>query len=242
VSQLQQSSVRNKLLRTLTPEDFGRLAPHLEPIRLDLRDILFEAGQPIAHVVFPEQGNASLLADTEEGRFEVGVIGPEGLVGVPVVLGLETSPHTALVQGAGTGLRMPPERLRRALDESTSFRRVMLRFVHAFMTQITETAHANAGFPIEARLARWLLMSHDRLDGDELPLTHEFLSMMLGTRRPGVTLAVQSLEGNRLIRATRGRVQVLDRAGLERLAGDAYGLAVAEYGRAMQMSLRVGEA
>jgi CRP-like cAMP-binding protein len=242
VSQLQQSSVRNKLLRALTPEDFKSLAPHLEPIRLDLRALLFEAGQVIPYVVFPERGNASFLANTEEGRFEVGVVGPEGVIGVPVVLGIDTSPHTAMVQGAGEGLSLAPEILRSALDGSPSLRSVLLRYVHVFLTQISETAHANAGFPIEARLARWVLMSHDRVGQDELPLTHEFLSMMLGTRRPGVTLAVQNLEGSRLIKATRGRIRVLDREGLQLLAGDAYGLAEAEYERAFTTPLRSGAA
>ena len=239
MSQLQQSSTRNKLLRALTPEDFGLLRPHLKPLRLELRDILFEAGQPIPRAIFPEQGNVSLLADSEEGRFEVGLIGPEGFVGVPVVLGIDASPHTALVQGAGEGLRIAPDRLREAADQSASLRAVLLRYVHAFMTQVAQTAHANAGYPIEARLARWVLLTHDRIGQDELPLTHEFLSMMLGTGRPGVTLAVQSLEGNRLIRNTRGRIMVLDRAGLEALAGDAYGLAEAEYNKALRMPLRV---
>jgi CRP-like cAMP-binding protein len=230
------------VLGALAPEDFSLLQPHLEPMTLTLRDVPFGAGQAIRHVIFPEQGTVSLVADTNEGRFEVGMVGPEGIVGVPVLLGLDTSPHMALVQGAGTALRMPTEPLRRLMDESLSLRHVLLRFVHAFLAQVAETAHANAGFPIEARLARWLLMSHDRRGADELPLTHEFLSMMLGTRRPGVTLAVQNLEGGLLIRATRGRITVLDRSGLEALAGDAYGMAVAEYARAVGVPLRVGEA
>lgn len=239
--QLQRSSIRNKLIRALTPEDFLLLQPHLEPIRLDLRAILFEAGQPIPLVIFPDRGTVSLLANTEEGRFEVGVVGPEGFVGVPVALGIDTSPHTSMVQGSGEGLALPPEPLRAALDRSPSLRGVLLRYVHTLMTQIAETAHANAGFPIEARLARWVLISHDRIGHDELPLTHEFMALMLGTRRPGVTLAVQNLEGSRLIKATRGRITVLDRAGLELLAGDAYGLAVAEYARAFGVPLRVSD-
>src|SRR5215207_5826972 len=201
MAHLQQAAVRNRLLATLTPDDFDLLQPDLEPVPLDLRHWLIEAGEPIQHVTFPEQGIVSILADTTEGRIEVGMIGPEGMAGLPVVLGIERSPHSYLVQAEGEALRIPAQNLRTAMRHSPSLHAGLLRYAHALMVQTAETAYANAGFTIEARLARWILMTDDRLDCDELPLTHDFLSMMLGVCRPGVTLAVQSLEGNRLIRA-----------------------------------------
>src|SRR5215204_1458695 len=231
--QLQQASVRNRLLSGLTPEDFGLLQPHLEPVPLDLRQWVIEAGEPIQRVYFPEQGIVSILADTSEGRIEVGLIGPEGMAGLPVVLGIDRSPHGYMVQAAGEALRIAAHDLRAAIQQSPSLHAGFLRYAHALMVQTAQTAYANAGFTMEARLARWILMTDDRLERDELPLTHDFLSMMLGVRRPGVTLAVQSLEGNRMIRAARGRIMVLDRTGLEGVADSAYGASEAEYARVM---------
>jgi|tagenome__1003787_1003787.scaffolds.fasta_scaffold20799309_2 CRP-like cAMP-binding protein len=231
--QLQQAVVRNRLLSGVSPENFGLLQPHLEPVALDLRQWLIEAGEPIQHVYFPEHGIVSIIADTSEGRIEVGLIGPEGMAGLPVVLGIDRSPHGYMVQAAGEALRIPAQDLRAALQHSPSLHAGFLRYAHALMVQTAETAYANAGFTIEARLSRWILMTDDRLNRDELPLTHDFLSMMLGVRRPGVTIAVQSLEGNRLIRAARGRITVLDRTGLEGVADSAYGASEAEYARVM---------
>jgi CRP-like cAMP-binding protein len=236
--QQQQAPVRNQLLLGLSPDDFGLLQPHLRPVDLDLRRILIEAGGPIPHVTFPDGGIVSCLADTAEGRIEVGLVGSEGLVGLPAVLGIDRSPHSYLVQLAGDGHSIAPGDLRARMAESPSLQARLLRYAHVFMVQTSQTAYANAGFTIEARLARWILMTHDRTEGEELLLTHDFLSMMLGVRRPGVTVALQVLEGNRLIRATRGRVVVLDRAGLEDVADDAYGLAEAEYASALSQPMR----
>ena len=229
----QQASVRNRLLSALNPDDFGLLQPDLEPVALDLRQWVIEAGQPIQHVYFPEQGIVSILADTSEGRIEVGLIGPEGMAGLPVVLGIDRSPHGYMVQAAGEALRITALDLRTALRHSPSLQARFLRYAHALMVQTAQTAYANAGFGIEARLARWILMTDDRLEREDLPLTHDFLSMMLGVRRPGVTIAVQKLEGNRLIRANGGRITVLDRTGLEEVADSAYGVSEAEYASVM---------
>jgi len=229
----QQASVRNRLLSALTPEDFDFLQPHLEAVPLNLRQWVIAAGAPIQHVTFPEHGIVSILADTAEGRIEIGIIGPEGMAGLPVVLEIECSPHGYMVQAEGEALRIPAQNLRTAMRHSPSLHAGFLRYAHALMVQTAQTAYANAGFTMEARLARWILMTDDRLERDELPLTHDFLSMMLGVRRPGVTLAIQALEGSGLIRAKRGGITVLDRAGLEAVANDAYGLAEAEYARVM---------
>src|SRR4051812_39320550 len=151
------------------------------------------------------------------------------MAGLPVVLGIDRSPHGYMVQAAGEALRIPAPDLRAALRQSPSLQAGLLRYAHALMVQTAETAYANAGFAIEARLARWILMTDDRLAREDLPLTHDFLSMMLGVRRPGVTIAVQTLEGGGLIRAKRRGITVLDRTGLEGVAGNAYGVSEAEY-------------
>ena len=229
----QQASVRNRLLSGLTPDEFWLLQSHLEAVPLDLRQWLIAAGALIQHVYFPEHGIVSVLADTSQGRIEVGLIGPEGMAGVPVVLGIDHSPHGYMVQAEGEALRIPAQDLRTALRHSPSLHAGLLRYAHALMVQTAETAYANAGFTMEARLARWILMTDDRLAREDLPLTHDFLSIMLGVRRPGVTIAVQNLESNRLIRAKRGGITVLDRTGLQEVAGDAYGLSEAEYASAM---------
>src|SRR5215210_374765 len=238
MSQLQQTAVRtivkrNQLLAALTSEDFDLLDPHFERVPLNFRDMLIEAKEPIQHVYFPERGIASILANTCEGRIEVGLIGREGMVGVPVVLGIDRSPHAYLIQATGEAQRITTPDLRAVIAESPSLNARLLRYVHAMMVQTAQTAYANASFNIEARLARWILMTHDRLESDELPLTHEFLSMMRGVRRPGVTVAVQTLEGSGLIRASRGRITVLDRAKLEEVADEAYGVSEAEYASIM---------
>lgn len=231
MSQLQQSSVRNRLLGRLKPEDFERLAPHLEAVLLTMRQFLVVPDQPIGHAVFFEEGLASLIADTREGRVEIGLVGPEGMVGVPLLLGTERTPHVAMVQADGTALRIAAAELVAALDASAALRGVLGRYVQSLIVQVGQTVYANADYNIEARLARWILMTQDRLRRDELPLTHDFLAMMLGVRRPGVTTALHILEGARLIQAKRGRVIVLDREGLTELAGDSYGPAEAEYER-----------
>src|SRR5215207_9924976 len=151
--QLQQAAVRNRLLSGIPPEGFGLLQPHLEPITLDLRQWLIEAGEPIQHVTFPEQGIVSILADTSQGRIEVGMIGPEGMAGLPVVLGIDRSPHGYLVQAAGEALRITAPDLQTALRHSLSLHARFLRYAHTLMVQIAQTAYANAGFGIEARLA-----------------------------------------------------------------------------------------
>lgn len=231
-----QKTTRNRILAALSPEDFGLLAPNLEAVRLELREFLAEANEPIRHVYFPERGIASVLASAEEGKIEVGIIGREGMVGVPVVLGTDRSPYGFLVQQDGEALRIAVQDLEAALAQSPTMMRMFSRYLYAFMVQVAQTAYANASFTIEARLARWILMTRDRSDSDELTLTHDFLAMMLGVRRPGVTVATHVLEGAQMIRANRGRITILDREKLQDLAHDSYGVAEAEYGRVMALA------
>jgi CRP-like cAMP-binding protein len=224
----------------MSPDDFALVQPHLEPVTFELRQHLFRAEEKITHVTFPEQGIASIVADTREGRFEVGMVGYEGLVGTPLILGVDRTPHTCMVQAPGEAFRVGAGELQTAMDESTMLRTLLLRFVHTFIVQVSQTAYANAGYSVDERLARWLLMTHDRLEHDDMPVTHEFMSIMLGTRRPGVTLAVQMLEGAGVIRATRGHIRIRDREKLEQLAGQSYGFAEREYSNIFQFPIRRG--
>ena len=222
---LTQIPVRNRLLVTLPPADFSLLEPQLERVPLPVGTSLVEPDTPIEHVYFLEEGITSVVATTPQGRrIEIGIIGPEGLTGMPVLLGMDRTPHACFVQMTGAGLRIRADDLRAATAASATLQQRLLRFVHAFTVQIGQTALANASHLIEERLARRLLMCHDRVDGDDLVTTHEFLSLMLGVRRSGVTEALQSLEDRGMISTRRGQVRVVDRAMLEAVAGDSYNL------------------
>ena len=225
--------VRNRLLAALAPDDFDLLSPNLERVRLLIGEVLIEAHQPIAHVVFPESGLVSTVADTDEGRIEVGLIGREGMSGVPVLLGTNQTPHVYLIQGVGEGLRIETQNLRDAIRTRPAIFRPLGLYTQSLIVQMGQTVYANATFNIEARLARWILMTQDRSDSDDLQLTHEFLATMLGVRRPGVTTATHALEGMGSIRNKRGRIEVLDREKLLELAGDSYQVAEKEYERLM---------
>lgn len=229
--QLQQSALRNRLLRALRADDYARLAPALEPVPIKLRETLMFPHQSISHAYFVEEGLCSLIARTTDGRLEIGTIGDDGLVGTPLILGTGQTPHSAIVQGEGTALRISAADLQAALEDSATLRGVLGRYVQSLIVQVAQTVHANADLNIEGRLARWILMIHDRLHTDEMPLTHEFLALMLGVRRPGVTTSVHILEGAGMIKAMRGRIRVLDREKLMEMAGDTYGPAEAEYER-----------
>jgi CRP-like cAMP-binding protein len=231
----QQSSIGNRLLASLSSEDFAALQPYLEPVPLAVRQVLIEPNMPIEHIYFPEAGMSSVTNNSSGGKIEVGVIGREGMVGLPVVLGIDQTPYEHFMQIAGHGWRMTARDLEQAMAQSSSLHRQLLRFAQASHVQVSETAFAYASSGVEARLARWLLMCHDRVDGDDIPLTHEFIAIMLGVRRPGVTVALHILEGMRVIKAKRGLIVVLDREKLEDLADDAYGLSEAEYTRLMGM-------
>ena len=224
--------IRNQLLSSLSVADFDVLKPGLKTFDLELRKVLEEPNKPIQHVYFPQSGIISVVAASPRQRqIEVGIIGREGMTGINVVLGDTRSPHSTYVQSAGQGLRIKATDLRRAMQESTSMRDRLLHFVEAFMIQTAYTAFANGQATISERLARWLLMAHDRLDGNELPLTHEFLALMLCVRRTGVTGALNVLESRGLVGAKRGIVIVLDRAGLKALADGLYGIPEAEHRR-----------
>ncbi len=229
---LSQSSVRNRLLAKLAPEDFHLLLPHLVPVTLNRGDVLVTPNEPIEHVTFLEAGVTSVVANTEGGRrIEIGLTGRDGLAGTPVLLGVDRTPHETFMQVGGAGLRIRTPDLQQALQQSPSIHNLLLRYVQVFTVQTSQTALSNGSHRIEERLARWLLMCHDRLDGDDLPLTHEFIAIMLAVRRAGVTEAINILERQGIIQAKRGNIVVLDRARLEEAAGDSYGVPEAEYRR-----------
>jgi CRP-like cAMP-binding protein len=235
MAHVEQSAVRNRLLKAMTADDFARLQPHLELVDLQSGQMLTMPNARTEHFHFMETGVASITSEGASGRVEVGIIGREGVVGAtPVLLGSDRVPYEHFIQMPGTGLRIDAEIVSTAVDESSSLRKLLLRYILTEIIQTRQTAFVNASHEIEARLARWLLMCHDRVDGDELLLKHEFLSMMLGVRRAGVSLAMQQLEGAGRIRAKRGRVTVLDRKLLEEMADSGYGMPEAEYARLIE--------
>ena len=226
-----ETPFRNRLLSVLSAADFALLRPHLHSTPLEVKQVLEEPNKPILQVYFPENGLTSIVAHADRHRTEVGLIGREGMSGLSIVIGNDRSPNETFVQAAGSGSRISADELRRAMGSSPTLQTCLLHYVQAFLVQTSHTALANGRAKLEERLARWLLMAHDRVEGDEFPLTHEFLALMLGVRRQGVTVALHFLEGAGLIRSTRGLVVVLDREGLEEAAAGFYGVPEAEYER-----------
>ena len=229
---LHQLSVRNVLLRTLPPADFALVAACLELISLSRGQVLDPGHDAATKVYFPETGVMSVIATTDDGRrIEVGLFGRDGMSNPHLLLGVDRSPHETVAQVAGEALWVSSEAFLKLTARSPAMTAPLLRYVQAFAVQTAHTALANGSYKIEERLARWLLMCHDRIDADEVGLTHESLAVMLGVRRSGVTLALHMLEGARLVRADRGRITVLNRGGLEAVAGDSYGVPETEYER-----------
>ncbi len=223
MSQTSPSFGRNRLLAALSSADLALLQPDLESVSLELRQVLETANEPITHSYFIDHGLASIVAGNgNQRRIEVGLVGFEGMTGLAVVLGNDRSPNENFMQVGGDGRRIRSDRLRVAMQESPSLQRALLNFANDFMNQISSTALSNGTSSIEERLARWLLMAHDRLEDDAIPLTHEFLSLMLGVRRAGVTVALNALERKGVIRLTRGQISVMDREGLKASANGAY--------------------
>ena len=211
----------NRLLARLSRADYRLLEPHLEAVDLPVRMVLAARNKRVENVYFPESGFASVVANGES-ELEIGMIGREGMTGVSVIMGDDTrAPHQTYMQVAGQGQRLSAEHLREAIGASGSLLKVLLLYAHSFMTQSTETALANGRHKIEERLSRWLLMAGDRV-GDEIPLTHEFLGVMLGVARPGVTLVLQELERRGWVSHRRGVVTILDRGGLIKNSNGAY--------------------
>ncbi|ARP68549.1 cyclic nucleotide-binding protein (plasmid) [Mesorhizobium sp. WSM1497] len=223
---------RNALLKRLSRADLDLLEPHLKRVVLPLRAPLETAKSLIEHVYFLESGIASVVAKIPKGRdTEVGLIGLEGMTGALLVLGGDRAAHDTYMQIAGDAFQVPASALSAAMLESTTLKALLLLYVQTLFIQTSYTALVNARSKLDERLARWLLMCQDRVRSDRFAITHEFMSVMLGVRRPGVTVAIQELEGRGLIRANRGEILIRDRDGLFQIADGTYSEPEHEYER-----------
>ena len=222
----------NAILNTLSESQLAQLLPRLKIVELELGHVLYEPEQTIDYVYFPTAGIISLLAAFEDGAtVEAGVIGTEGMLGTPVVLGAESTPHQALVQASGKAMRMTERGLTGEVENDGSLLKSMLRYTNVMFIQVAQTAACNGLHTIEQRLARWLLLTHDRVRRDEFILTQEFLSRMLGVRRAGVSVAANNLKQAGAIDYRRGNVVVVDRKRLEDTSCECYKAVKQEYDR-----------
>lgn len=227
----------NRLLAALPREDRERLLDRAEPVTLAFADILAEQGGPLPRVYFPTSSFISMITTVDErSSLEVGLAGREGMLGATLVLGIQSSPTHAVVQGAGTALRMEMTALADELECCATLRSVLMRYLYVTMEQLAQTAACTRFHQVEARLARWLLMTHDRAGSDTLDITHEFLAYMLGVRRVGITGAASALQRRELIHYRRGHVTITDRGGLERAACGCYAADNAAYERLMPVA------
>lgn len=228
----EHSPAGNFLLATLPPAVFRRLTAEGEPVFLALSETLSDAGDRIDHVYFPIDGFISLITAAQgRGQLEIGLVGHEGMLGVPLLLGVDVTPLRAMVQGAGRAWRVSAALLQRELAASAELRACLNRYLYVFLAQLMQTATCTRFHRIEARLARWLLMTSDRALSKQFHITHEFLALMLGVRRVGVTSAASALQRRQLIRYRRGDVSILDVRGLERAACACYAIDKGIYAR-----------
>lgn len=231
-TQSKDHARENHIVASLPPADYERLAPHLEQIELSHGQMLYETDGRIEHVYFPINMMTSLVSQLSDGSsVEVGVVGFEGMVGLPLVLGVDKSPHETMAQIPGAALQMKAEVLKAEFKRGGALHDSLLRYTQNQMLQTSQVAACNRLHTVEERLARWLLMSHDRVLRDRLPLTHEFLSMMLGIRRAGVTTAALALQADELIRYRRGSITIVDRLRLEDFACECYRIVKTEFDR-----------
>jgi len=216
--------IENQLLAALSADIYQRrLLPHLEKVSLTLRQALYDAGDPINDVYFPHQALLSLISKLKGGySVEVGMVGGEGMVSTSAFMGGDTMPYQIIVQGSGSAMKMPAAVLREEFNRGGPLQTSLLRYTQALHIQVSQTAACNRVHSVDERLARWLLMTHDRIKSDQMELTQEFLSTMLGMERSGVTIAAITLQEAGLIKYSRGKITVLDRAGLERASCECY--------------------
>jgi CRP-like cAMP-binding protein len=224
--------VSNRLLAVLPRQDRRRLLASCEQVQLSFAEVVYEPGDIIKHVYFPLNSFLSLLIPIEgRASLEVELVGNEGMFGVPLVLGVNVSPLQGLVQGSGDMLRMRARVFHSELSSSPALQRILHRYIHVLMAQLAQSAACLSFHSLDSRLARWLLMTHDRAHSNDFYLTHEFLSKMLGVRRVGVTNAAGSLQRRKLVRYSRGNVTIINRAGLEAVSCKCYGTARDTYER-----------
>lgn len=224
-----QTLTENRLLAALPREEYERLAPHLEEISLTLRQILFRPEEEIAYAYFPTNSIVSLLTDLSDGSgMEVGLVGREGLVGISAILG-GSETKVATVQAEGNAFKIRVDALREEFGRGGALQSGLLRYTHALMTQISQSVVCNARHPLPGRLARWLLMYHDRLERDEFELTHEFMAHMLGVRRAGVSEVANELQKMGFISYRHGYVRIIDRKGMEQFTCECYPVVKEKY-------------
>ena len=222
----------NQLLAALPADEWARWSGQLEPVQLALGQVLYESGRSLSHVYFPTSAIVSLLYVMENGASaEIAVTGFEGVVGVALFMGGETTPSRAVVQSAGQAFRLNAQAVKREFDQSHPVMHLLLRYTQALITQMAQTAVCNRHHSLDQQLCRWLLLSIDRLRGSELRMTQELIANMLGVRREGVTEAAVQLQKAGLIKYARGRIQVLDRPGLEQRSCECYAVVKKEYDR-----------
>jgi CRP-like cAMP-binding protein len=232
MSQITHEPLENRLLAMLPKEEMEHLLPHLENVSLALGEVIYESGGQQSHIYFPTTAIISLLYMMENGSSaEMGVAGNEGLVGVALFMGGDSVPNRAVVQSAGEAFRMKTKVLQAEFARSGTFQRLLLRYTQALMTQMSQTAVCNRLHTVEQQLCRWLLLSRDRLNTDELVMTQELIANMLGVRREGVTHAAQRLQATGLVSYVRGRITILDRSGLEATVCECYRVVKDEYNR-----------
>ncbi len=218
-----REQVSNRLLAALSGKEYQRLQPHLEQITLSFGEILYEPREIIRYVYFPNQGIISLLSRVEEhSTLDVGIVGNEGMVGIPVFLGAAASSNRAIVQGAGTALQMKAYAMRKHVGHEGQLPDLLRHYIHSLLAQISQTTACNHFHTVEARLARWLLLTHDRLVSNEFRVTQQFLCNMLGVRLEGVTNAAHSLQREKLISYVRGQITIHNRSGLEAASCKCY--------------------
>src|ERR1022692_2265409 len=219
----KQVSVTNRLLGALPRKDYQRLLPVLEPVKLAFGETLYESHAQIQHVYFPNDCFVSMLTTVDAGlAAEVGLIGSEGMIGVPMALGAAVSPFRAVVQGEGTAMRLKTVDFRRNFSESAALKKEVFLFTHLLMIQIAQTAACNRFHVVTQRMARWMLMTRDRVNSNEFRITQEFLALMLGVRRVGVSAAMCGLRERKFIAYRRGNITILDHGGLVTAACECY--------------------
>ncbi len=237
-----QSPKNNRLLAALPAQDYERLLPHLERVPLKLGLALYESGGQQGHVYFPTDSIVSLLYVMKDGASaEIAVVGNEGLVGIALFMGGESTPSRAVVQSAGDAYRVAGERMKNEFEAGGAMRHLLLRFTQALITQMAQTAVCNRHHAVEQQLCRWLLLSLDRLPSNELTMTQGLIANMLGVRREGVTEAAGKLQAAGLIQYSRGKITVLDRAGLEERVCECYAVVKLESDRLLSHGARVGD-
>jgi CRP-like cAMP-binding protein len=223
MSTTRSPRIANRLLAALPKKDYQALQRHLEEVPLIFEEILYQPNELISDVYFPNSGIISLLAAVNgRATLEVGLVGQEGMLGLAIFMGVSSSQNRAVVQGPGLAMKIKATAFRKECNNGGALPRLLRRYTHSLVTQITQSAICNQFHSVDARLARWLLMTHDRMGTDEFQLTQEFLSNMLGVRREGVSRAAGDLQKRKLITYSRGRLTVLDRAGLEAISCGCY--------------------